>query len=59
MNERDDQERIQQQLSRLSYITRLVVLENIVEQVCWHGDVSREWLENEINAQYERKGMKV
>lgn len=59
MNERSDQEHIQQQLSRLSYITRLVVLENIVEQVSWHGDVSREWLENEINAQYERKGMKV
>lgn len=59
MNERDDQERIQQQLSRLPYITRLVVLDNIAEHLSWHGDVSREWLENEINAQYERKGMKV
>lgn len=59
MNERSDQHNIMQRLSKLPHITRLVILENIAVQVCWHGDVSREWLESEITAQYERKGMKV
>ena len=59
MIERDDQENIMQRLSKLPHITRLVILENIAVQVCWHGAVDREWLEKEIQAQYERKGMRV
>ena len=59
MIERDDCQRIMQQLSRLPHISRLIILENVAEQVCWHGAVDREWLEKEIQAQYERKGMRV
>ena len=27
------------------------IIQNIVSQTCWHGPVTREWLENEISSQ--------
>ncbi|ANU13491.1 hypothetical protein B481_2028 [Planococcus halocryophilus Or1] len=28
-----------------------VIIQNIINQTCWHGPVTREWMENEIASQ--------
>ena len=57
IQERADQRQLEQSLSKLPQLSRSIILQNIIEQVCWHGDVNREWLEQEVAGELKRKGL--
>lgn len=56
--ERADQQQLEEHANDLPQLTHSVILQNIIEHVCWHGDISREWLEQEFASQLKRKGLK-
>ena len=53
--ERQDQQQLSKLVDELSEVQSWVMLMKIVEQVCWHGDVNREWLLNELEGRLKKK----
>lgn len=53
-----DTKDLEKRLSKLSDHAETRIIQNIISQVCWHGPVTREWLENEVASQeeVERRG---
>ena len=57
IQERTDQRQLEQSLSKLPQLSRSIILQNIIEQVSWHGPIDREWLEQEVAGELKRKGL--
>lgn len=49
MQEWHDVKDLMQRINKLAPSSRACLMDNIVNQVCWHGPVDREWLESEIS----------
>lgn len=43
-----DTKDLEARLSKLSNHAETRIIQNIISQVCWHGPVTREWLDEEI-----------
>lgn len=55
--ERVDQQDLERALSKLPQLSRSIILQNVIEQICWHGPIDREWLEQEVAGELKRKGL--
>ena len=53
--EKQDQQQLNKLVDELTEVQSWVVLMKIVEQVCWHGDVNREWLLTELEGRLKKK----
>lgn len=51
MQESIDAKELENRLRELSSHAAERIVENIINQVCWHGPVTREWLEKEVTEQ--------
>lgn len=51
MQESIDAKELENRLRELSSHAAERIVENIINQVCWHGPVTREWLEKEVGEQ--------
>lgn len=48
IQERRDVKRLEAIVCNMSQSQELRLIQNIIEQACWHGPVTREWLEKEM-----------
>lgn len=55
IQEQIDQERLKRAVLNAPNWKRELLLEDIIAQVCWHGPVTREWLEKEWGLKEEVK----
>lgn len=51
MQEYRDNKDLEHRISKLSNQAEVRIIQNIISQVCWHGPVTREWLEREVDDQ--------
>lgn len=51
LQEYRDAKDLEQRVKKLSGHAELRIIQNIISQACWHGPVTREWLEKEVGDQ--------
>lgn len=51
LQEYQDSKDLEERLHKLPSDAQVRIIQNIISQTCWHGPVTREWMENEITSQ--------
>lgn len=51
LQEYRDLKDLESRMHKLPADAEVRIIQNIISQVCWHGPVTREWLDNEISSQ--------
>lgn len=57
LQEYRDTKDLEERIHKLPSDAQVRIIQNIVSQTCWHGPVTREWLENEISSQEQVEAM--
>ena len=57
LQEYRDSKDLEARMYKLPSDAQTRIIQNIISQTCWHGPVTREWMENEITSQEKLEEM--